>query len=82
MRRAVLLTATAVLLLTPTVLAFFSGGYFDEPRLIATLTVWSVVLLVAVAGPRPVEAQPGDAVAWLKLDDRRCGHQSPFGRRP
>ena len=69
MRRAVLLTATAVLLLTPTVLAFFSGGYFDEPRLIATLTVWSVVLLVAVAGPRPLPASaPGRAaLAGLAL---------------
>jgi hypothetical protein len=56
MRRAVLLTATAVFLLTPTVLAFFSGGYFDEPRLIATLTVWVVVLVVAVAAPRPLPA--------------------------
>ena len=69
MRRAVLLTATAVLLLTPTVLAFFSGGYFDEPRLIATLTVWSVVLLVAVAAPRPLPASaPGRAaLAGLAL---------------
>ena len=69
MRRAVLLTATAVLLLTPTVLAFFSGGYFDEPRLIATLTVWSVVLLVAVAAPQPLPASaPGRAaLAGLAL---------------
>lgn len=67
MRRAVLLTATAVLLLTPTVLAFFSGGYFDEPRLIATLAVWSVVLAVAVAGPRPLPASAAGRAALAGL---------------
>jgi hypothetical protein len=62
MRRAVLLIAAAVLLVGPTVLAFFSGGYFDGPRLIATLAAWAIVLLVAVAGPRPLPASgPGRA---------------------
>ena len=60
MRRAVLLTAAAVLLVTPAVLAFFSGGYFDEPRLVATIVVWALVLAVAVAAPRPLpESWPG-----------------------
>ena len=69
MRRAALLTATAVLLLTPTVLAFFSGGYFDKSRLIATLVVWAVVLVVAVAGPGPLPGStPGRvAIAGLAL---------------
>ena len=69
MRRTALLTATAVLLLTPTVLAFFSGGYFDKPRLIATLGVWVVVLVVAVAGPSPLPGStPGRvAIAGLAL---------------
>ena len=35
MRRAVLAVAGALLLVGPTVLAFFSGGYYAEPRLIA-----------------------------------------------
>jgi hypothetical protein len=69
MRRAVLLAAAAVLLLTPMVLAFFSGGYFDEPRLIATLVIWILVALVAVAGDRPLPASvPGRlALAGLVL---------------
>jgi hypothetical protein len=53
MRRAVLLTAAGVLLAGPTALAFFSGGYFDRPRLIATLVAWTLVLVVALVRPRP-----------------------------
>ncbi len=53
MRRGVLLTAAAVLLAGPTVLAFHSGGYFDGPRFVATLVAWVLVLVVAVAGGRP-----------------------------
>lgn len=67
MRRAALLTATAVLLVTPTVLAFFSGGYFDKPRLIATLVVWGVVLLIALVGPSPLPASTGGRVAIAGL---------------
>ena len=52
MRRAVLSTAAAVLLVGPTVLAFYSGGYFDGPRLVATLVAWALVLLVAFASPQ------------------------------
>jgi O-Antigen ligase len=64
MRRAVLLTAAAVLLVGPTVLAFFSGGYFDGPRLVATLAAWAVVLLVAVTAPRPL---PASGAGWAAL---------------
>jgi O-antigen ligase/polysaccharide polymerase Wzy-like membrane protein len=67
MRRAALLTATAVLLVTPTVLAFFSGGYFDKPRLIATLVVWALVLLIALVGPSPLPAATGGRVAIAGL---------------
>jgi hypothetical protein len=75
-RRAVLPIAAAVLLLGPTVLAFRSGGYFKEPRLIAALVAWVLVLVVALAGPRPLpERAPGWAVlgglgfltAWTAL---------------
>jgi O-antigen ligase/polysaccharide polymerase Wzy-like membrane protein len=60
MRRAVLLTAAAVLLGASTVLAFFSGGYFDEPRLVATIVVWALVLAAAVTAPQPLpESWPG-----------------------
>jgi O-Antigen ligase len=69
MRRGVLLTAAAVLLVGPTVLAFLSGGYFDGPRFAATLTAWVLVLILAVAAPRPLpESRPGRlAVAGLAL---------------
>jgi uncharacterized integral membrane protein len=56
--------AAACLLCAPTVLAFFSGGYFAEPRLIAAIVVWSLVLAMAVAGAVPLpRSRPG----WLLL---------------
>ena len=56
MRRAVTAVAAACLLIGPTVLAFFSGGYFDEPRLIAALVAWGLVLALALTGPAPLPA--------------------------
>ena len=56
MRRAVTAVAAACLLIGPTVLAFFSGGYFDEPRLIAAIVVWGLVLALALTGPAPLPA--------------------------
>jgi O-antigen ligase len=69
MRRAVLPIAAAVVLVGPTALAFFSGGYFDAPRLLATLAVWALVLVGAVANPRPLPTSwPGRvALAGLVL---------------
>ena len=46
--------AAASLLAAPTVLAFFSGGYFTEPRLIAAIVVWALVLALALTGPVPL----------------------------
>src|SRR5829696_4576669 len=54
MRRAVILAAAACLFAGPTTLAFFTGGFPAEPRLIAALVTWLLVLLVAVAGPPPL----------------------------
>jgi O-Antigen ligase len=60
MRRAVTAVAAAGLLIGPTVLAFFSGGYFDEPRLIAAMAAWALILALTVAGPAPLpRALPG-----------------------
>jgi hypothetical protein len=60
MRRAVTAVAAACLLVGPTVLAFFSGGYFSEPRLIAGLAVWALVLALTVLGPVPLPRElPG-----------------------
>ena len=54
MRRAVTAVAAACLLLGPTVLAFFSGGFYAEPRLIAAIVVWALVLALALTGPAPL----------------------------
>src|SRR5687767_9375991 len=61
--------AAACLLCAPTVLAFFSGGYFAEPRLIAAIVVWSLVLAMTVAGAVPLpRGRPG----WLAFGGLVC----------
>jgi hypothetical protein len=69
MRRAVPAAAAACLLIAPTALAFWSGGYYSEPQLVAAIVVWALVLALAVAGPAPVpRTLPGAlAVAGLAL---------------
>jgi O-Antigen ligase len=64
MRRGVLLLAAAILLVGPTVLAFVAGGYFEEPRLVATCAVWILVLVIAFASPRPL---PASRAGWAVL---------------
>jgi hypothetical protein len=60
MRRVAHLGAVAGLLAGPTALAFFSGGYFDEPRLVAGIAAWGLVALAAVVAPVPLPAStPG-----------------------
>jgi len=54
MRRAVLTVAGAVLLSGATALAFFSGGYYAEPRLIAAIAVWALVLALTLTGESPL----------------------------
>jgi hypothetical protein len=63
MRRAVAPPAVAVLLLGPFVLAFFSGGYFDEPRAWAGIAVWALVLVATWFG-RPLPSSPA---GWATL---------------
>src|SRR4051794_22215482 len=53
MRSATLTGARAVLLAGPVVLAFFSGGYFDEARAWAGLAAWVLVAVALLASPRP-----------------------------
>ena len=69
MRRAVPAVAAALLLAGPTILAFFSGGYFAEPRLLAAIAAWASVLALALTGPAPVPREwPGRlCVAGLAL---------------
>src|SRR5436190_22368275 len=64
MRRWLLYSGAAVLVTGPTVIAFFSGGFFDRPRLIAAVVTWALVAVVAVAAPRPL---PASGPSWLAL---------------
>ncbi|HEX6458656.1 MAG TPA: O-antigen ligase family protein [Thermoleophilaceae bacterium] len=64
MRRATLAGAAALLLAGPTVLAFFSGGFFAEPRIVAALVAWLGVLVLVAAGGAPL---PRSAPGWLAL---------------
>jgi len=64
MRRFALVLATGVLLGGPTVLALYSGGFFDGPRSAATLLAWAIVFLLAVAGPRPL---PSSRSGWIAV---------------
>jgi hypothetical protein len=54
MRNPVRALAAAALLAGPTALAFFSGGFFERPRLIAAIAVWAIVAVVAVVAPHPL----------------------------
>jgi hypothetical protein len=64
MRAGVTYAARLVLLGGATVLAFFSGGYFDQPRAWAGLIAWALVAVaVALDGP----ALPRSRSAWLAL---------------
>ena len=63
-RRAVLPVVATCLLAGPTALAFYSGGFFTEPRLVAGIVAWALVLALAVAGPAPL---PRGAAGWLAV---------------
>jgi hypothetical protein len=56
--------ARGALLAGPTVLAFFSGGYFDEPRAWAGFGAWMLVVVALLAVPR---ALPRGRPSWLAL---------------
>jgi hypothetical protein len=67
MRRAVSVAAAGCVLAGPTVLAFFSGGFQTEPRLVAAIVVWSLVLALALTGPAPVPHGRAGALAIAGL---------------
>jgi hypothetical protein len=68
-RRAITLLAVVVLLAGPTALAFFQGGYFDLPRLIAGLVAWVLLGIAALVSPQPFPRGRGGrlAIAGLAL---------------
>jgi hypothetical protein len=63
-RRTFTTAGTALLLAGPTVLAFFSGGYFDEPRLVAAAMAWTAVFGLAIWGPSPL---PRSRSGWATV---------------
>ena len=67
MRRWVLAAGTTAVIVMPTVLAFFSGGFFDEPRIIAGLASWMLVLVAAFASETPLPRSDAGRVALLGL---------------
>ncbi|MCW2957663.1 MAG: hypothetical protein JWP18_466, partial [Solirubrobacterales bacterium] len=50
-RPALVSVAAAVLVAGPVALAFWSGGYFDGPRLVALAAVGALLALLAVSVP-------------------------------
>ena len=59
--------AAAGLLAGPTVLAFFSGGFFEKPRLIAAVSAWALVGVAAVFAPAPFPRSVPARLAILGL---------------
>jgi len=50
--------AAAVVLGAPLVLSFFSGGFFDEPRLWAGLVAWTALAALVLSGARLPRSAP------------------------
>jgi hypothetical protein len=57
-------TAICAVLAGPTVLAFWSGGFFDQPRLVAGILAWVLVVAAAFAAERPL---PGSGMGRLAI---------------
>jgi hypothetical protein len=64
MRRALPGVAIAVLIGGSTTIAFFAGGFFDRPRLVATAAAWALVILAALFATRPL---PASVPGWMAL---------------
>src|SRR5689334_19283295 len=55
------------LLVGPTVLAFFSGGYFDEARAWAGAAAWGLLAVAVVLEPRGLPRRREAWLAWGAL---------------
>ena len=66
-RHSLFALAAATALAGPFVLAFWSGGFFDQPRLVAGIVAWALVAVVAVLSPRPLPQDPRARTAILAL---------------
>ena len=67
MRRWLLAGGATTLIVGPTVLAFFSGAFFDRPRIVAATAAWGLVALAALVAPRPVPSSTPGRVALSGL---------------
>jgi hypothetical protein len=67
MRRSVLALGAVTLIGGATTIAFFSGGFFDRPRLIAGIVAWALVVVAAAFAPRPLPTSPAGRVALVGL---------------
>ena len=54
MRRTLAAGGALALICGPTVLAFFSGGYFERPRLVAGVLAFAALILAACVATRPL----------------------------
>jgi hypothetical protein len=54
--------ARLALLAGPTAIAFFSGGYFEDARLVAAIAAWAALALLTLVVPGPLPL--GAAVLW------------------
>jgi hypothetical protein len=62
-RRLLADVGAAALICGPTVLAFFSGGFFDSPRIIAAIAACSLVVLAALVAPQPLPVSTAGRLA-------------------
>jgi O-Antigen ligase len=67
MRSWVLGIGAAAVVGGPTALAFFSGGFFDRPRLIAGIAAGALVVVVAILAPRPLPTSAAGRLALAGL---------------
>ena len=67
MTGAIRTSCAFVLLITPTVLAFFSGGYFAGPRLVAGAAVWLLALVGFWVASDPLPRQRSSWIALLGI---------------
>lgn len=88
-RRIARSPAVLVILAGPTLLAFFTGGYFDTPRLAAAMVAWALALGAAIGARHPLPSSRSGRVgiaglalltawtaisfAWAPLSDPAAG---------
>jgi hypothetical protein len=68
MRRGAITAVRAALVVAPLAVAFFSGGYFEAPRIVVAIGAWAVLVVAVLAVPgSPLPAAPTARVAVVAL---------------